>query len=319
MNQLILTYSYWYYLIARIIYYLIVIIGILVSVAFFTLFERKLLRYIHKRKGPNKASMLGVTQPISDALKLLTKELIYSSKISYRVYTFRPIIIITVALTLWVIFPQNFICSNVKYSILLILCCFRVSVYPIIIGGWSSHSSYAILGSIRGLAQTISYEVRIVIIIICPIIICDAINFFDFKEYQVEFRFGNWIWPSATILYISSLAEVNRTPFDFIEGESELVSGFNIEYYSFGFAFIFLAEYSIIIWIRSLNSIVFFPSYPIIISTLSYAYSIVWIRASLPRIRYDELIYLCWKVFLPCRIILISIIFFIKFFIINNI
>lgn len=318
MNQIILFYSYWYYIITRLIYYLVVIIRILVSVAFFTLFERKLLSYLHKRKGPNKASLLGITQPLSDAIKLLTKELIYSSKIRYKIYTFSPIIIITITLTLWIIFPSNFLCSIINNRILLILCCFRVSVYPIIIGGWSSRSSYAILGALRGLAQTISYEVSLVIIIICPIILCDTFRFIEFEEFQVYIRFGNWIWPSIIMLYISRLAEVNRTPFDFIEGESELVSGFNIEYYSFGFAFIFLAEYSIIIWIRGLNSIVFFPGYPIILSTLIYAYSIVWIRASLPRIRYDELIYLCWKVFLPLRIILLSIIFIIKYFIIYN-
>lgn len=307
--------SYWYYLLMYLFYYLIVIIIILISVAFFTLFERKLLSYIHKRKGPNKARILGWFQPFSDAIKLISKELIYSTKINYSIYILRPIIIIIITLTLWTIFPSNWITKN--YSILLILCCFRISVYPIILGGWSSNSKYAILGRIRGLAQSISYEVRLVIIIIRPMLLCETINL-HFLEFQKNINLGNWLWPTIIILYISRVAEVNRTPFDFVEGESELVSGFNIEYYSFSFAFLFLAEYSIIIWIRRLNSILCFPQYPLIITTLLYAYSIVWLRASVPRIRYDELIYLCWKIFLPRRIIILRIIYFIKYLILLN-
>lgn len=302
MINFIPSYSYWYYILLRFIYYLLVVVGILVAVAFFTLFERKLLSIIHNRLGPNKASVSGTTQPFSDASKLLTKELIFRQKIRYNIYTLRPIILIIVAFIIWILFPSDNDFLRTNNSILLILCCFRISVYPIIWGGWASSSCYAILGALRGLAQTISYEVSLVIIILCPILLCDAIRFLDFEEFQKEINFGNWWWPSIYILYISSLAEVNRAPYDFVEGESELVSGFNIEYFRFGFAFIFLAEYSIIIWIRGLNSIIIYPSYPIVLTSLSYAYSIIWIRATAPRVRYDELIYICWKVFLPLRI-----------------
>lgn len=219
----------------------------------------------------------------------------------------------SLTIILWIIFPSNSNTYSLHHSLLLIFCCLRLSVFPVLIAGWSSNSSYASLGIIRALAQTISYEVRLAIIVICPLIICETLRFYDLKEIQDGINLGWWLWHSATILYISRIADVNRAPFDFIEGESELVSGFNVEYYGFGFAFIFLAEYAIIIWIRGLNSIIFFPFYAFIPSTLFYAYTIIWIRASLPRIRYDELIYLCWKIFLPVRIISLALTILLKY------
>lgn len=305
--------SYIHYYIFNIIYFLISIIRILISVAFFTLIERKLLSIFHDRKGPNKASIYGLTQPFSDAIKLLTKEFIIFPKIKFDIYIISPLIIIRISLLLWRIFPSNLNTFSINFSILFIYCCLRISVYPIILGGWASNSSYALLGAIRGLAQTISYEVRLAIIIISPIILCETINFINLYTFQTKINLGVFLFPLTIILYISSLAEVNRSPFDFIEGESELVSGFNIEFFGCGFAYIFLAEYSIIIWIRGMNSIIFFPSLYFIPLTLLYAFSIVWIRASFPRIRYDELIFLCWKIFLPLRISIMRISISLKF------
>lgn len=309
-----LIYSY-----INLIYYILLIITILITVAFFTLFERKLLRYIHKRKGPNKSSIIGLTQPFADALKLLSKEFIYSPKIKYNIYILSPLFILLISIFIWILFPCSINLISNNYSILLIFCCFRISVYPIILGGWSSNSSYALIGAIRGLSQTISYEVRLAAIIISPILLCETINFYYFKDFQIYINFRIWWWPSVIIIYISCLAEVNRTPFDFIEGESELVSGFNIEYYSAGFTFIFLSEYSIIIWISGLISSMFISNINIIFITLSLSSSIIWIRASLPRIRYDELIYLCWKIFLPLRISILALTIIIKYFIYLNI
>lgn len=306
---------FYYYLLINLFTIIIIIIIILISVAFFTLFERKMLSYIHKRKGPNKASLLGLTQPFADAVKLFSKEIIYSRKTIYSVYIIRPIIIIIISLIIWIIFPLNFKTIDIKFSILFILCCFSVSVYPVIIGGWSSKSNYSLIGAIRGLSQSISYEIRLRIIMLTPIILCETLRLSHFIDYQRKFNLIIWIFPVFLIIYISRLAEVNRTPFDFIEGESELVSGFNVEYFGFRFAFIFLSEYSIIIWIRGLNVIIFIPNINFIFFTLLLSYGIIWVRGSFPRIRYDELIFLCWKIFLPIRIIFCRISIFIKYFI----
>lgn len=307
--------TYLLYFIFSILFIIIIFICILIRVAFFTLLERKTLGYIHKRKGPNKSSIIGLTQPFADALKLLSKEFIISPKINYSIYIFRPIIIILLTLILWSIFPINIIIWSFNQNILFIICCLSVSVYPIILGGWSSNSRYALIGSIRGLAQTISYEVRLSIILISCLILFETLNFFSFKNF-ISIQISIIIWPLMIIIFISRLAEVNRTPFDFVEGESELVSGFNIEYFGRGFTLIFLAEYSIIIWIRGLNSILFFNNINFIIITLLISFVFIWIRGTFPRIRYDELIYICWKIFLPIRIFIFTLLIIFKFYLI---
>lgn len=309
--------TYIVYILFSILYLILILICILVRVAFFTLFERKVLGYIHKRKGPNKSSILGLTQPFADALKLLSKEFIISTKIRYSIYIFSPIIIIILTLILWSVFPTKYIIWNFNQNILFILCCLSISVYPILLGGWSSNSRYALIGSIRGLAQTISYEVSLSLILISCLTLFETLNFYSFKNLSSQLRFT--LLPLIIIIFISSLAEVNRTPFDFVEGESELVSGYNIEYYGRGFTLIFLAEYSIIIWIRGFNSILFFYNFNFIIITLIISFLFIWIRGTFPRIRYDELIYICWKIFLPIRILILIILTIFKFKLINNI
>nr|APZ75598.1 NADH dehydrogenase subunit 1 [Agenioideus sp. SJW-2017] len=310
--------SYWLYFYINMMYFILLIIMMFISVAFFTLFERKLLSYIHKRKGPNKALFLGLMQPFADAMKLLTKEFMYSNKTIYSVFIISPMTMLLITMSLWLLFPSNLNVMSINNSMLLILCYLSMSVYPIMLSGWSSNSSYALMGALRGLAQTISYEVSLAAIIISPMMLCETMNFYYFKDFQTFLNFGLWYWPSMIMIYISSLAEVNRTPFDFIEGESELVSGFNIEYYSLGFTLIFLSEYSMIIWMSGFISMMFFPSITFIFMTLCISYSMIWVRASFPRMRYDKLMFLCWKIILPCSITLLSFSLMIKYLILMN-
>nr|APZ75611.1 NADH dehydrogenase subunit 1 [Auplopus sp. SJW-2017] len=299
-------------------FFIMIFICMLLSVAFFTLFERKILGYIHKRKGPNKSSLIGLTQPFSDALKLLSKEYMISSKMNYMIYSLSPMMMMILALMLWMIFPSNIMVWTFNQSIIFMLCCFSISVYPIMLGGWSSNSNYALIGSMRGLAQTISYEVSLSIILISCLMLFECLNFYLFNSLMKYVQLIYFMWPLFFMLFISSLAEVNRTPFDLVEGESELVSGFNIEYYGFGFAFIFLAEYSMILWISGLNSILFFTKMNFLFMTLFISFFMIWIRGTFPRMRYDELMYMCWKMFLPLSIMMLTMITMFKFYLISD-
>nr|AZL35893.1 NADH dehydrogenase subunit 1 [Okiscarta uchidae] len=281
---------------------LLLILFLMLAVAFFTLLERKVLGYIQIRKGPNKLGFLGIFQPFSDALKLFTKEFMVPYMSNFLVYFFSPVFSLFISLFLWLVFPFLINCIDFNYGILFFFCCTSISVYSVMICGWSSCSVYALLGSLRSVAQTISYEVSLALILLSFVFLIDSYNLLDFYYYQnIWFFFlsiplwGCWI--------SSCLAETNRSPFDFAEGESELVSGFNVEYSSGGFAFIFLAEYSSIIFMSVLSVIIFFgcdlDSYFFFISISLFCFVFVWVRGTLPRYRYDKLMYMAWKCYLP--------------------
>lgn len=295
---------------------LITILFVLIGVAFLTLIERKVLRYIQIRKGPNKVGFTGILQPISDAVKLFFREQTIPILSNYFIYIISPIIGLFNSLLIWSIYPYLINCTSFNLGVLFFFCCISIGVYRIIISGWSSNSNYSILGCIRAIAQTISYEVRLVLIILCPILIIERYNVLDFFYFQYNIWFIYLIFP-ISICWISSLiAETNRSPFDFSEGESELVSGFNVEYRAAGFAFIFLAEYSRIIFMRILFCVVFLGRkinsflFPIQITFLSFLF--IWVRGTLPRYRYDKLIYLAWKCYLPISLNLFLFFFLIK-------
>ena len=279
------------------------VVFVLVRVAFLTLIERKVLGYIQIRKGPNKLTIIGVTQPFSDALKLFSKGVTYPLLSNYLVYYFSPIFSLFLALLIWICIPYYVKLYSFNLGILFFLCCTRIRVYRIIISGWSSNSSYSLLGRLRAVAQTVSYEVRLRIMLISLIILIIGFNIELFSLYQSINWFLFFCFPLGLGWLASSIAETNRTPFDFAEGESELVSGFNVEYRSGGFALIFLAEYSRILFIRMLISILFLGGdiFNLIfffkISFISFIF--IWVRGSLPRFRYDKLMYLSWKRFLP--------------------
>lgn len=282
---------------------LILIIGVLIGVAYLTLLERKLLGYIQIRKGPNKLGILGILQPFSDAIKLFCKEITYPLFSNYLVYYYSPIISFSLSLILWLIIPYYFNFVSFNLGLLFFFCCTSLGVYTIIIAGWSSNSRYSLLGGLRAVAQTISYEVSLALIILSRIIIIIDFNLIKLNIYQDLIWFIFLIFPLSLCWFSSSLAETNRTPFDFAEGERELVSGFNIEYRRGGFALIFLAEYSSILFMRLIFRVFYLGGY--FLNLLFYlklvfiSFLFIWVRGTLPRYRYDKLIYLAWKNYLP--------------------
>nr|YP_010154889.1 NADH dehydrogenase subunit 1 [Melanophila acuminata]QQX28208.1 NADH dehydrogenase subunit 1 [Melanophila acuminata] len=282
---------------------LILIICVLVGVAFLTLLERKVLGYIQIRKGPNKVGFLGIPQPFSDAIKLFTKEQVYPLMSNYYIYYFAPIVNLFLALLLWMCMPFISSFLNFNFGILFFLCCSSLGVYTIMIAGWSSNSNYAMLGGLRSVAQTISYEVSLALILMSFLILISSLNMLDFYKYQVYMWLLFISLPLAMIWFVSSLAETNRTPFDFAEGESELVSGFNVEYSAGGFALIFMAEYANILFMSMLFSLIFLGadilSWFYFLKLVFISFVFIWVRGTLPRYRYDKLMYLAWKSFLP--------------------
>lgn len=292
---------------------LILLICVLIAVAFFTLLERKVLGYIQIRKGPNKVGLIGIPQPFSDAIKLFSKEQASPFISNYYSYYFSPIFNLFISLFLWICIPFFTVFLNFDFSILFFLCCSSLSVYTVMVAGWSSNSNYSLLGGLRSVAQTISYEVSLSLILLSFLVIIFSLNILEFSKYQV------YLWslfislPLCMIWFVSSLAETNRTPFDFAEGESELVSGFNVEYRRGGFALIFLAEYSSILFIRIFFCVIFLGAnlidWGFFIKLVFISFVFVWVRGTLPRFRYDKLMYLAWKRFLP-----VSLNFLIFFF-----
>lgn len=285
--------------------FLIIVVMVLVGVAFFPLFERKLLGYIQLRKGPNKVGVGGILQPFSDAIKLFTKEHISPSISNYLAFLAAPCFSLGLSLLIWVSIPSFFNLISFNKSVLFFLCGLALGVYGLLVAGWRSNSKYSLIGCLRGVAQTVSYEVRLVLILFAPLVVTLGYELGNFSFFQEDLWFI-FIFPVARLIwFISCLAETNRTPFDFAEGESELVSGYNTEYRRGGFALIMLAEYASILFISFLFRIIFIgggSSFTVLISFLLLAFIFVWVRGTLPRFRYDKLMYLAWKSFLPFSI-----------------
>nr|YP_009255507.1 NADH dehydrogenase subunit 1 [Rhynchobatus australiae]AEL97375.1 NADH dehydrogenase subunit 1 [Rhynchobatus djiddensis]AND82084.1 NADH dehydrogenase subunit 1 [Rhynchobatus australiae]UWM13022.1 NADH dehydrogenase subunit 1 [Rhynchobatus australiae] len=292
------------------------VIPVLLATAFLTLVERKILGYMQLRKGPNVVGPYGLLQPIADGLKLFTKEPVRPSFSSQFLFLITPTIALTLALMMWMPLPLPQSILNLNLGLLFILAISSLTVYTILGSGWASNSKYALMGALRAVAQTISYEVALGLILLSMIIFAGGFTLHTFNLAQETI----WLiipgWPLAMMWYISTLAETNRAPFDLTEGESELVSGFNIEYAGGPFALFFLAEYSNILMMNTLSVILFLgTSYnPLTpqLSTLSLMLKatmltllFLWIRASYPRFRYDQLMHLVWKNFLPLTLALI--------------
>nr|UOU85005.1 NADH dehydrogenase subunit 1 [Lepidostoma basale]UOU85057.1 NADH dehydrogenase subunit 1 [Lepidostoma basale] len=282
---------------------LLLFVMVLVSLAFFTLLERKILGYIQLRKGPAKVGYAGVIQPFSDAIKLFNKEFIFPYKSNYIMFFMMPLLILMLSLFGWIVMPYLMIMFNFNLSFLFLLSCLSVSVYFFVIMGSSSHSNYAKLGFLRSMAQTISYEVSLALILLSLMILIGGFSFLNLEIYQKNVWFILLMIPLVLSMFFSMLAELNRAPFDFIEGESELVSGFNVEYSSGGFALIFLGEYSSILFMSMLMVIFYLGggimSFIFYLKLMFLGYSFVWVRGTLPRYRYDKLMDLAWKSYLP--------------------
>nr|YP_010026032.1 NADH dehydrogenase subunit 1 [Cyriopagopus hainanus]QOQ36846.1 NADH dehydrogenase subunit 1 [Cyriopagopus hainanus] len=296
---------------------LLILISSLISVAFYTVLERKILGYIQIRKGPNKVGFLGIFQPFSDAIKLFSKALIVTETANKFLMAISPAISFIFALSIWPFIPfanQGLLDSN--FSILAFFIISSASVYSIILIGWASNSKYCYLGSIRSVAQMISYEVSLFLIIISITVFLKSYNLTKFLEFQSIFPIILLSLLAFTIWMITCIAETNRAPFDFAEGESELVSGFNVEYASGLFAMIFLAEYLSMISLSIITAIMFMGNSNKILSIsliLMTAFFFLWIRGTFPRFRYDLLMILNWKIFLPMSISYVLIAFFSSF------
>nr|AMW67851.1 NADH dehydrogenase subunit 1 [Dilar sp. YW-2016] len=281
----------------------VLLVCVLVGVAFLTLFERKVLGYIQIRKGPNKVGFMGLLQPFSDAIKLFTKEQTYPILSNYVSYYFSPVMGLFLSLMCWLVMPYLSNLFSFDLGLLFFLCITSLGVYTVLVAGWSSNCSYSLLGGLRAVAQTISYEVSMALLLLSFILLMGGFNLINFEDNQGLIWFFFMGVPLGLILFTSFLAETNRTPFDFAEGESELVSGFNVEYSSGGFALIFLAEYASILFMSMLMVVMFMGSgvhsvvFYFKLVFVSFCY--LWVRGTLPRFRYDKLMYLAWKSFLP--------------------
>nr|QOD98227.1 NADH dehydrogenase subunit 1 [Cepphus grylle] len=291
------------------------VVPILIAVAFLTLVERKVLSYMQARKGPNIVGPFGLLQPMADGIKLFTKEPIRPSTSSPFLFLMTPVLALLLALTIWIPLPLPFSLTDLNLGLLFLLAMSSLAVYSILWSGWASNSKYALIGALRAVAQTISYEVTLAIILLSLVMLSGnyTLNTLAITQEPLYLIFSSW--PLAMMWYISTLAETNRAPFDLTEGESELVSGFNVEYAAGPFALFFLAEYANIMLMNTLTTILFLnPSslnlpqelFPMTLAmkVLLLSSGFLWIRASYPRFRYDQLMHLLWKNFLPLTLAL---------------
>nr|YP_009475565.1 NADH dehydrogenase subunit 1 [Alasmidonta heterodon]AVK79268.1 NADH dehydrogenase subunit 1 [Alasmidonta heterodon] len=280
------------HLISTLITYLLILLG----VAFFTLLERKALGYFQIRKGPNKLGIIGIPQPLADALKLFVKEWSTPTSSNFFPFIMTPTIMLILALSMWQLFPSFMLSTQLSLGMLLFLCISSLAVYTTLMAGWSSNSKYALLGAIRAMAQTISYEVTMTLIIIFYLFLTSHMDIVSIRMTNTSTWTAMLFLPLSIMWLVVILAETNRAPFDFAEGESELVSGFNIEYGSAGFAFLFMAEYSNILMMSLITSCLLTST---LMMSIPMAIIFLWARATLPRYRYDLLMAMAWKSFLP--------------------
>nr|AOY39850.1 NADH dehydrogenase subunit 1 [Tomicus piniperda] len=309
-------------LVVSLFLYIILMVGVLISVAFFTLLERKVLGYIHIRKGPNKVGFIGLLQPFSDAIKLFSKEQSYSLMSNLSLFYISPIMNFMFALFLWACIPFYTMNLMFHFSVMFMLCISSLGVYTVMLAGWSSNSNYAMLGSLRAVAQMISYEVSLVLILMSFLFLIYSFDFKDLMKFQENIWFLFMLFPLSMMIIVSLLAETNRSPFDFAEGESELVSGFNVEYSSGLFALIFLAEYSSILFMSMMSTLLFLGAD--VMNILFYMklmfilFLWIWVRGTMPRYRYDKLMNLAWKSYLPVSLNMLLLYFSVIMFMMTS-
>nr|WMC20709.1 NADH dehydrogenase subunit 1 [Prunella collaris] len=291
------------------------VLQILIAVAFLTLVESKILSYMQGQKGPNIVGPFGLLQPLADGVKLFIKEPIWPSTSSPVLFLVTPMLALLLAISIWTPLPLPLSLADLNLGLLFLLAMSSLALYSILWSGWASNSKYALIGALRAVAQTISYEVTLAIILLSIILLSGSYTLSTLAVTQEPLYLIFACWPLAMMWYVSTLAETNRAPFDLTEGESELVSGFNVEYAAGPFALFFLAEYANIMLMNTLTTILFFnPSlfnppqelFPVVLATkvLLLSAGFLWIRASYPRFQYDQLMHLLWKNFLPLTLAL---------------
>ncbi|MDE3016404.1 MAG: NADH-quinone oxidoreductase subunit NuoH [Pseudomonadota bacterium] len=309
---------------------LLVVVPLLICVAMLTWFERKVIAAMQLRKGPNVVGFFGLLQPFADGLKLLLKETIVPSGANQALFLIAPMLTFTLAMLGWAVIPlsPDFVIANINVGVLYLFAVSSLSVYGIIVAGWASNSKYAFLGAIRSSAQMVSYEVSIGFVIVTVILVAGSLNLGDIVRAQSG-GIGHWnacgiLFPMFIVFFISGLAETNRHPFDLPEAEAELVAGYNVEYSSMSFALFFLGEYANMILMSGMTAILFLggwdapfavapftrlpPFLWFALKVLLCLFVFVWARATLPRYRYDQLMRLGWKIFLPLSLVWVVIV-----------
>jgi NADH-quinone oxidoreductase subunit H len=299
-----------------------IVLPIMGAVAYLTLAERKVIGYIQVRIGPNRVGPRGLLQPIADALKLLTKEIIIPAGANRFLFLLAPVISIMAALAAWAVIPfdAHLVLADVNAGLLYVLAITSMGVYGVIIAGWASNSKYAFLGSLRSAAQIVAYEIAMGFALVGVLMMSNSLNLGDIVRAQ-EGRAGllSWNWmplfPMFVVYVISAVAETNRAPFDVAEGESEIVAGFHVEYSGMAFAIFFLAEYANMILVSTLAAIMFLggwlspiPGLPggvhwLLLKVVFGLFFFLWFRATFPRYRYDQIMRLGWKVFIPVTLV----------------
>ena len=308
----------------------LLVLPILGCVAYLTLWERKLIGWMHIRLGPNRVGPFGLLQPIADAVKLMTKEIIVPSQASKGLYVLGPIMTIMPALAAWVVMPfgPEVVLANINAGLLLLLAITSLEVYGVILAGWASNSKYAFIAAMRASAQMVSYELAIGFALVCVLLVSGSLNLTEivlgqqkgmFTQMGVNFLSWNWLplLPVFVVYFVSGVAETNRHPFDVVEGESEIVAGHMVEYSGMSFAVFFLAEYANMILISVLASVMFLGGWDAPLDFLDFIPGwiwlgiksfvmvslFIWFRASFPRYRYDQIMRLGWKVFIPVTLV----------------
>jgi NADH-quinone oxidoreductase subunit H len=339
MNELQLFLAQWLpndiaLVITVFVFAMLLIAPLLLSVAYLTYAERKIIGYMQARIGPNRVGPKGWLQPIADFVKLLFKEVIYPSKANLYLYFLAPVLAIAPALTVWSVIPlsETVFIGDVDISLLFVLAIGSLGIYGIILAGWASNSKYALLGALRSASLLVSYEIVIGFALVPVVMLASSLNL-QTIVYQQSGNFLDWYWlplfPVLIIFFISALVETNRAPFDVVEGESEIVGGTHVEYAGMSFAIFFLAEYANMILMAVLTVLLFFGGWlspftgiayldPIFIWVPGFIWMLLkvvfilflflWFRATFPRFRYDQIMRLCWKIFLPLTILWIFVV-----------
>jgi NADH-quinone oxidoreductase subunit H len=316
---------------------LAVVLPLMGAVAYLTLWERKMIGWIQIRLGPNRVGPLGLFQPIADALKLLFKEIILPANANKGLFILAPVVMIAPALAAWAVIPfaPELVLADINAGLLYILALSSIGVYGVIVAGWASNSKYAFLGAMRSAAQMVSYELAMGFALVVVLMVSGSLNISDIIEQQGRGWFAergatflSWNWlpllPMLVVYFVSGVAETNRAPFDVVEGESEIVAGHMIEYSGMTFAMFFLAEYMNMILISTLTAILFFggwqaplgfapftwiPPFGWLLIKVFFVVSLfLWFRATFPRYRYDQIMRLGWKIFIPLTILWIVVI-----------